>query len=74
MTKELATQGKLQSPVPVGVVREILQALELTCFYECHKKNGRHPKESLLRMKMARTVTQRALEEMEAFHTETEGT
>lgn len=37
-------------------------------------KNGGHPKESLLRMKMASTVTQRALEEMEAFHTKTEGT
>lgn len=73
MTKELETQGKLQSPVPVGLIREILQALELTCFYECHK-NEEHPKESLLRMKMASTVTLRALEEMEAFHTKTEGT
>lgn len=36
-------------------------------------KNEGHPKESLLGMKMASTVTQRTLEEVEAFHTKREG-
>lgn len=74
MAKELATQGKLQSPVPVGVLAEKFCKNWSWLAFMSVTRNGGYPKESLLRTKMASTVTQRTLEEMEAFHTKPEGT